>query len=77
MAKQPYSKPPLPVHDQISLLKNRGLQMTDEPRAVRYLQNISYYRLSGYMYPFLADTKQHRYKSYLSPKNKERHNEVP
>ncbi|MDR0316161.1 MAG: Abi family protein [Treponema sp.] len=63
MAKQPFTKPPLTVQDQIDLLKSRGLQITDESRATRYLQNISYYRLSGYMYPFLADTRQHRYKA--------------
>ena len=62
MEKQIYTKPPLPVQDQVRLLKSRGLQIPDEARAARYLQNISYYRLSGYMYPFLADTKQHLYK---------------
>jgi len=51
MNKQPYIKPPLAVKDQINLLKKRGLQVPDEARAFRYLQNISYYRLSGYMYP--------------------------
>jgi len=61
MEKQTYTKSPLSVQDQISLLKNRGLQIPNEMRATRYLQNISYYRLSGYMYPFLADTKQHIY----------------
>ena len=63
MAKKPYTKPPLPVQEQINLLKNRGLQIPDEPRAARYLQNIGYYRLSGYMYPFLANPKQHLYKA--------------
>ena len=52
----------MPIQDQISLLKSRGLRIPDEARAARYLGNISYYRLSGYMYPFLADTKQHLYK---------------
>jgi len=62
MNKQSYSKPPLSVSDQIELLKTRGLQIPDENRANRYLQNISYYHLSGYMYPFLTDKKQHQYK---------------
>jgi abortive infection bacteriophage resistance protein len=62
MAKRPYTKPPLSVQDQIKLLKSRGLQIPDESKAARYFQNISYYRLSGYMYPFLVNTKQHRYK---------------
>ena len=62
MGKQFYSKPPLSVPDQIKLLKTRGLQISDENRANRYLQSISYYHLSGYMYPFLTDKKQHQYK---------------
>ena len=63
MNKQPYIKPPLAVQDQINLLKNRGLQIPNEARAVQYLQNISYYRLSGYMYPFLSDSRNHMYKT--------------
>jgi len=63
MTKQSFTKPPLSVQEQIELLKTRGLRIPDEQRAARYLQNISYYRLSGYMYPFLADTKLHRYRN--------------
>ena len=62
MSKIPYTKPPLTVQEQIELLKTRGLQIPDEKRATRYLRNISYFHLSGYMYPFLADKKQHLYK---------------
>jgi abortive infection bacteriophage resistance protein len=62
MTKQPYTKPPLPVFEKIDLILNRGLWILDEEKAERYLRNISYYRLSGYMYPFLTDTKQHLYK---------------
>jgi abortive infection bacteriophage resistance protein len=62
MEKKQFTKPPLAVQEQINLLKSRGLQIPDEARATRYLQNISYYRLSGYMYPFLADAKQHQFK---------------
>jgi abortive infection bacteriophage resistance protein len=63
MAKQPFTKPPLSVDDQINLLKNRGLQIPNEERATLCLRNISYYRLSGYMHPFLADNRQHIYKN--------------
>ena len=62
MKKQTYSKPPLSVEEQIKLLKTRGLHIADEEKATMYLNNISYYRLSGYMYPFLEDAKQHLYK---------------
>jgi len=66
MSKTQYTKPPLTVQEQIQLLKSRGLQIPDEERATRYLQNISYYHLSGYMHPFLADKKQHQYKPNVS-----------
>ena len=46
MKRQLYQKPPLAIKDQIKLLKNRGLEVPDQPRAARYLQNIGYYRLS-------------------------------
>jgi abortive infection bacteriophage resistance protein len=62
MTKQPFTKPPLSVLEQIELLKSRGMVIPDEARAEHYLNTISYYRLSGYMYPFLADKKLHLYK---------------
>ena len=31
-------------------LKSRGLVISDEDKAVRYLESIGYYRLSAYMY---------------------------
>jgi len=47
-----YSKPPLSIDEQIKLLESRGLIISDKTEAKRYLSNISYYRLSAYMYPF-------------------------
>ncbi len=47
-----YNKPPLTFQQQVELLKSRGLEITDEQRAIRHLTNISYYRLSAYMLPF-------------------------
>lgn len=47
-----YSKPPLLISQQINLLKSRGLIIDDLARAESYLSNVSYYRLSGYLYPF-------------------------
>lgn len=44
-------------------LKSRGLVISDEDKAVRYLESIGYYRLSAYMYPFLKAPKEtHQYK---------------
>jgi len=66
MKKQQYKKLPLTVQEQINLLKSRGLQVPNEEKAERYLRNIGYYRLSGYMYPFLDDKKMHLYKKGVS-----------
>ena len=49
--------------DLMALLKSRGLVISDEDKAVRYLESIGYYRLSAYMYPFLKALKEtHQYK---------------
>lgn len=47
-----YAKPALSIHDQVSHLISRGLEIPDRHRAERYLSNISYYRLSAYLYPY-------------------------
>ncbi len=47
-----FDKRPLPLDEQIALLKQRGLVIPDENRARHYLKNIGYYRLSGYMLHF-------------------------
>lgn len=54
MAKVPYNKPALTYAAQLQQLKNRGLQVANDARALHLLENISYYRLSGYWYPMLA-----------------------
>lgn len=55
MSKLPYKKPPLSIENQLKLLSKRGMIISDQARAKRYLSFISYYRLSGYWFPF-----QHR-----------------
>lgn len=62
MAKAPYTKHIQSIDDQISILKSRGLLFGDEIRANHILQNISYYRLSGYWYPLLSDKENHIFK---------------
>ena len=37
---------------QVDLLKKRGLTIDDEPKALSYLKEISYYRLSAYFLPY-------------------------
>lgn len=47
-----FSKLPISIDEQITLLKQRGLEFKDELKAKHYLSNISYYRLRAYTYSF-------------------------
>ncbi|MCA0387293.1 MAG: Abi family protein [Bacteroidetes bacterium] len=57
-----YTKTPLLYSEQVQLLKSRGLNIADDSYAEACLSDISYYRLSAYFYPFLADKKNHVFK---------------
>ncbi|MDO4685867.1 MAG: Abi family protein [Corynebacterium sp.] len=48
-----YMKSWLTVGEQIQLLMDRGVSIDDEQRAATVLKAIGYYRLTGYLYPFL------------------------
>lgn len=61
---RPYTKPAKSPADLVQQLKQRGLIIADETRAERYIDNIGYYRLSAYMYPFLSAPKTaHQFKT--------------
>ena len=64
MPRVPFRKPALPLDDQVALLARRGLEIADEARARHYLENISYYRLSGYTRYFSdpGDQRQERFR---------------
>ncbi|HEY9559911.1 MAG TPA: Abi family protein [Anseongella sp.] len=63
MPKVPYTKPALNYADQLQRLKSRGLIIENDKKALHLLQNISYYRLSGYWYPLLEAPKHaHQFK---------------
>ena len=47
-----YNKPWLSYSEQLDTLRSRGLAVTDDKKALDYLQRIGYYRLSGYWFPF-------------------------
>ena len=49
MCKNPFSKAAHTYKALLLLLKNRGLSVADEPKALFLLEKISYYRLSGYI----------------------------
>ena len=47
-----YQKRPTSIAEQIARLERRGLIFDDKRLAAEYLNNISYYRLRAYTYPF-------------------------
>lgn len=47
-----YIKPALSFDQQLDLLRQRGLSVADNARALHWLRQISYYRLSAYCLPF-------------------------
>jgi abortive infection bacteriophage resistance protein len=67
---EPYSKPSLSPEEQLQLLKERGLNIENETKALHLLQHISYYRLSGYWHPLLQEPKDlHLFKENASFNN--------
>lgn len=63
MSKVAYNKPALTYKDQLTQLQSRGLIIENEAKAIHLLEVISYYRLSGYWYPLLADKNNHAFKN--------------
>ena len=57
-----YSKQPLTIEQQISLLKDRGLAIIDEAAAQKVLGSISYFRLANYFRPMEMDKQSHQFK---------------
>lgn len=60
-----YNKPHLSLADQLALLKQRGLQITDDVAAIEYLHRNGYYRLSAYWYPFREIAANQRSDNFL------------
>jgi abortive infection bacteriophage resistance protein len=48
-----YTKGWLPLEAQAERLVRRGLEVTDTDDAIALLRSIGYYRVTGYLYPFL------------------------
>tara|TARA_R110001583_G_scaffold87599_3_gene228312 strand:- start:372 stop:1289 length:918 start_codon:yes stop_codon:yes gene_type:complete len=51
------------IPQQIELLKERGLTITDNDKAEKYLSHISYYRLGEYWYVMQQDKENHIFKA--------------
>jgi abortive infection bacteriophage resistance protein len=57
-----YNKPALSYSEQVEQLRFRGLKISNRERSKHLLENLSYYRLSGYWYPLLEDKPNHIFK---------------
>ena len=57
-----YNKQAIPLSQQVSILKQRGLIINDEQDAMRHLGNIGYFRLASYWRLFEADKINHIFK---------------
>ena len=57
-----FSKPAIDVQQQLELLKQRGLKINDEKRALLFLESVSFFRLTPYMRPFQYLNSQHIFK---------------
>ncbi|WDF67143.1 Abi family protein [Sphingobacterium oryzagri] len=57
MPRVPYAKPATTYAEQLQRLADRGLKFSNISKSLFLLQNISYYRLSGYWYPLLDEPK--------------------
>lgn len=62
MSKPAYSKPAMRLHEQLELLKSRGMVVANDAAAIHYLGVINYYRLAAYWLPYEADHETHRFK---------------
>lgn len=62
MNKVIYSKQIQSFANQICILKKRGMTFANESQAEEWLKRVSYYRMSGYWYPLLADRENHIFK---------------
>ncbi|MNI27614.1 Abi-like protein [compost metagenome] len=59
---RPFDKPALSVEQQLELLKQRGLQVANDDRAMRFLEVVTLFRLSPYMRPFQQQGPEHTFK---------------
>ncbi|MCX5876924.1 MAG: Abi family protein [Deltaproteobacteria bacterium] len=57
-----FTKPPKSFDEQIDLLIERGMVITDRDRAKRYLGHLNYYRLAAYWLPYEQDHPTHQFK---------------
>lgn len=57
-----YDKQALSIFEQIELLRSRGLHITDESKAIKFLGEVSYFRFVQYLRPMESDKTTHQFK---------------
>lgn len=55
-----FNKPAITPEQQLTLLEQRGLSVLDRPRALAFLQSVSFFRLTPYMRPFQVNAQHNR-----------------
>ena len=58
-----FTKPAISPMQQLELLKQRGLIILEESRALRFLEVVSFFRLTPYMRPFQHSNNDHLFKN--------------
>ena len=53
-----FTKPPKSFNEQVDMLIERGMEITDRERAKRYLAHLNYYRLAAYWLPYEQDHQE-------------------
>lgn len=55
-------KPPKTFHEQLEILKSRGMIIENDMEAIHRLETCNYYRISGYSYQFKINAGSNSYK---------------
>jgi abortive infection bacteriophage resistance protein len=56
-----YTKTPETPEQCCEILKKRGLIISDQDRAIKYLTNVGYFRLTGYMFHLQSNDGKHNF----------------
>jgi abortive infection bacteriophage resistance protein len=62
-------KKPYTLDEQIKKLKDHGVVISDDAFSRKVLQQVSYYRLSGYMLQYRLSTDSHEMTGTSTPQN--------
>ena len=57
-----YTNPPLDAYTLLANLKDKGLAIEDEEKAIAFLGHVSYFRFAAYLRPFKMNDDAERYK---------------